>query len=104
MSPDRKYQVILGPHVSEKTTRLGDQDKKQITFKVARTATKAEIKISVEEIFKVKVDSVQVVNVKPKIKWFKRVQGFIFTQITKIFKTETIIINFFCNKYCFNYR
>lgn len=75
MSPDRKYQVILGPHVSEKTTRLGDQDKKQITFKVARTATKAEIKISVEEIFKVKVDSVQVVNVKPKIKWFKRVQG-----------------------------
>lgn len=75
MSPDRKYQVILGPHVSEKTTRLGDQDTKQITFKVARTATKAEIKTSVEEIFKVKVDSVQVVNVKPKIKWFKRVQG-----------------------------
>lgn len=75
MNPDRKYQVILGPHISEKTTRLGEQDKKQITLKVIKTATKAEIKSSVEEIFKVKVDSVQVINVKPKVKWFKRVKG-----------------------------
>ena len=75
MSIGRNYQIILGPHVSEKTTRIGDLDKKQITFKVVKSATKAEIKSSVEEIFKVKVDSVHVLNVKPKVKWFKRIKG-----------------------------
>lgn len=75
MNINYKYQVILGPHVSEKTARIGELNKKQIAFKVIKDATKADVKASVEEIFNVQVDSVRIINVKPKIKWFKRVKG-----------------------------
>ena len=43
MNFDRLYTVILGPHVSEKAAMLGDANN-QYVFKVARSATKLEIK------------------------------------------------------------
>lgn len=75
MSLERKYRVIVGPHVSEKTTRVGELDQKQIVFKVLPSATKGEIKTSVEALFNVKVDGVQVVNMKPKKRRFGQTEG-----------------------------
>ncbi|MDA1372514.1 MAG: 50S ribosomal protein L23 [Proteobacteria bacterium] len=67
MNPDRLYTVILGPHVSEKSTLMGE-DNNQYAFKVASDATKPEIKQAVESLFKVEVAELQVLNVKGKTK------------------------------------
>ena len=67
MNPERLYTVILGPHVSEKTTLLGEANN-QYTFKVTTDATKSEIRRAVEKIFDVVVDDLQVLNVKGKAK------------------------------------
>jgi len=67
MNKERLYSVILGPHVSEKSTILGEENN-QYTFKVAGDATKPEIRQAVETIFKVVVLDLQVLNVKGKTK------------------------------------
>ena len=67
MSQERLLKVLLGPHVSEKTTRAAEQAN-QIVFKVVPDATKPEIKKAVELLFEVKVDDVTVSNVRGKIK------------------------------------
>ena len=72
MNLERMYTVIIGPHVSEKTTLMGENDN-QYAFRVAKDATKLEIKEAVESIFNVVVDDLQVLNVKGKVK--KNVKG-----------------------------
>lgn len=67
MNPERMYSVILGPHVSEKSTLLSEANN-QYTFKVALDATKPEIKQAVESLFNVVVDELQVMKVKGKTK------------------------------------
>lgn len=67
MNPERIYTVLLGPHVSEKAALRADLAN-QVVFNVAVDASKLEIKKAVEKIFSVKVDSVQVLNVKGKVK------------------------------------
>lgn len=67
MNLERIYSVILGPHVSEKSTLMGESNN-QYAFKVATDATKAEIKTSVETIFNVVVADLQVLVVKGKTK------------------------------------
>jgi large subunit ribosomal protein L23 len=62
-------QVLVAPHVSEKAARASEQGN-QMVFRVARDATKPEIKAAVELMFEVKVDAVQVVNVAGKTKRF----------------------------------
>ena len=69
MNQERMYQILLVPHVSEKSTLLADE-KNQHVFKVAADATRAEVKQAVEELFKVKVDKVRILNVKGKVKRF----------------------------------
>ena len=69
MNQERMYQVLLSPHVSEKSTVLADQQHQHV-FRVATDATKAEIKQAVEELFKVKVDKVRIMNQKGKTKRF----------------------------------
>tara|TARA_B100001013_G_scaffold112538_1_gene64652 strand:- start:2394 stop:2693 length:300 start_codon:yes stop_codon:yes gene_type:complete len=64
---ERMYTVILGPHVSEKTTLMGE-NVNQYAFRVIKDATKPEIKQAVESIFNVVVDDLQVLNVKGKAK------------------------------------
>ena len=59
MNLERMYTVIIGPHVSEKTTLMGENDN-QYAFRVAKNATKLEIKEAVESIFNVVVDDLQV--------------------------------------------
>ena len=67
-------QVILAPIVSEKSTRLADKYR-QVMLQVAVTADKSTIKAAVEMLFKVKVESVRVLNMKGKKKKFGRRDG-----------------------------
>jgi large subunit ribosomal protein L23 len=69
MNQERMYQILLSPHVSEKGTLLADEHKQHV-FKVLPTATKAEVKEAVENVFKVKVEKVRIMNVKGKAKRF----------------------------------
>ena len=48
MNQERVFQVLVGPHVSEKAAIVADQSN-QYVFKVAVDATKAEVKKSVEQ-------------------------------------------------------
>lgn len=74
MKQERLYQVILSPHVSEKTT-IGLEKNNVYTFEVATTATKPEVKAAVEFLFQVKVKAVRIVNVRSKKKMFRGVEG-----------------------------
>jgi len=74
MNPERLMQVLLAPIVSEKSTMLADK-RNQIAFRVIQGATKPEIKAAVELMFKVEVESVQVLNQKGKAKRFGRFNG-----------------------------
>jgi large subunit ribosomal protein L23 len=67
MNQERIFKVILGPHLSEKTSRISEQNN-QVTFKVLSDASKPEIKEAVEKLFKVQVRDVQILNVKGKSK------------------------------------
>jgi large subunit ribosomal protein L23 len=73
MNHERIYTVILGPHVSEKSTLMGEANN-QYAFKVAANASKPEIKKAVETIFNVVVSDLQVLNVKGKTKRTNRGQ------------------------------
>ena len=74
MNAERLYQVILAPIVTEKATMVAEKNQ-QIAFRVVADATKPEIKAAVELLFKVEVDSVQVLNQKGKQKRFGRFVG-----------------------------
>ncbi|MBY6064706.1 50S ribosomal protein L23 [Pseudidiomarina sediminum] len=67
MREERLLQVILAPHVSEKST-VAAETANTVVFKVATTANKAEIKAAVEKLFEVEVEAVRTVNVKGKTK------------------------------------
>lgn len=67
------YNVIIRPVVSERTFDLMGQNK--YTFEVAKDAPKEEIRDAVETIFNVHVVKVNTVNVKPKNKRVRFVQG-----------------------------
>ena len=67
MNQERIYQVLVAPHISEKSTLMAEENNQHV-FKVLPDATKAEVKQAVEHIFKVKVDKVSILNVKGKTK------------------------------------
>jgi large subunit ribosomal protein L23 len=67
MNRERVFQVLQAPHVSEKAAIVADANN-QYVFKVAVDATKGEIRKSVEQLFKVKVEDVQTLKVKGKVK------------------------------------
>ncbi len=73
-SVDRLYQVLLAPIVSEKATFIADK-REQVLFKVTPSATKPEVKAAVEMIFKVQVESVQMLIQKGKKKRSGKVTG-----------------------------
>ena len=70
---ERLMSVIRGPHLSEKSHFAAENN--QVVFKVRRDATKDEIRKAVELLFEVKVENVQVLNVKGKAKRFGRFTG-----------------------------
>jgi large subunit ribosomal protein L23 len=67
MNQERVFQVLLGPHVSEKAALAADTSNHYV-FRVAVDATKLEVKKAVEQLFKVNVSDVQTLNVKGKVK------------------------------------
>ena len=66
-SEERLMKVLLAPVISEKATFVAEKFE-QVIFRVLPDATKPEIKAAVEKMFKVDVESVQVVNRMGKIK------------------------------------
>jgi len=70
MNEGRLMNVLLAPHISEKST-MAAENSGQVTFKVATDASKPEIKAAVELMFKVEVDDVKVVNCRGKMKYGK---------------------------------
>lgn len=70
----RLMEVLLAPHVSEKATLLADS-KRQFVFHVRLDASKPEIKLAVEKLFSVQVNSVSTVISKGKRKNFGRMRG-----------------------------
>ncbi len=74
LAVSKLYNLIRAPRVSEKTARLQEVSN-QYVFEVATDATKADIKLAVEKIFDVKVEAVNVLNVKGKHKAFKSRAG-----------------------------
>ena len=64
---ERIYTVLIEPHITEKATNLADASN-QYAFKVAKDATKREIKMAVEQLFGVAVQNVTTLNVKGKVK------------------------------------
>ena len=66
---NRHYDIVLAPHITEKSTLLSDQN--AVVFKVASTASKPEIKAAVEALFNVKVTGVNTMVTKGKTKKWK---------------------------------
>jgi large subunit ribosomal protein L23 len=65
----RHYDVILAPHITEKSTLLSEHN--GVVFKVANDATKPQIKEAVEALFGVKVLGVNTIVAKGKTKRWK---------------------------------
>ena len=65
----RHYDVVIAPVITEKATMASERN--QVVFKVARTATKPQIKEAVEKLFDVKVVSVNTHIRKGKVKAFR---------------------------------
>ena len=74
MNQERLMKILLAPIVSEKSTRLADTNR-QFIFKVQTDASKPEIRKAVELMFDVKVDGVQVSNMRGKTKRFGQSTG-----------------------------
>jgi len=66
--------IIKAPVISEKSTNA-TEDSNRFVFKVANDATKLQVKKSVELMFDVEVEKVQLLNVKGKTKRFGRLMG-----------------------------
>ena len=65
----RHFDVIVAPHITEKSTLLSEQN--AVVFKVAKDASKPEIKAAVEALFNVKVTGVNTIVTKGKTKRWK---------------------------------
>lgn len=74
LSAEKLMSVLIGPHLSEKSSGLAER-LKQFVFKVRRDADKPAIKKAVELMFSVEVTAVQVVNCMGKAKRFGRSPG-----------------------------
>ena len=74
MNQERIYQVLLGPHISEKATIVAEKYR-QFVFRVRPDANKLEIKKAVEQLFNVQVASVNTTITKGKSKRFGRNLG-----------------------------
>ena len=63
----KHFEILRQPVITEKSY-AGTGAANQYTFRVARTATKTQVKAAVEAIFEVTVDKVQVINMPTKPK------------------------------------
>ncbi len=91
------YDIIKRPVMSEKAYDGISQTPKRYTFVVDKSANKVQIKQAVEQIFGVKVDKVNTINVRGRLKRQGRYEG--YTASTKkavvILKADSKVIEFF---------
>lgn len=66
--------IIIRPIITEKS--MNGTTMKMYTFEVAKNANKIEIKKAVEELFGVKVEKVNTLNVRGKLRRQGRTQGY----------------------------
>ena len=74
MNQNRLMTVLRAPIISEKSTFVAEKNE-QVVFDVLPDATKPEVKAAVELLFKVQVESVQMLNRPGKVKRFGRAMG-----------------------------
>lgn len=74
MNQEQLLKVIVSPHMSEKAA-LAAEKYSEYVFRVAQCATKSDVKKAIELLFKVKVETVRILNVKTKPKRFGNIQG-----------------------------
>ncbi|MDC0947904.1 50S ribosomal protein L23 [Gammaproteobacteria bacterium] len=74
MNPERIYQILLSPHISEKAYGL-TETQQTVVFRVRMDANKPEIKQAVEQLLESKVEAVRTLVVKGKTKRFGRLNG-----------------------------
>ena len=76
MTNQSSWQIIRRPILSEKTYQMTEVDSgRKYVFEVARDATKPEIRKAVEEVFNVRVKSVNVMNMKGKMRRYRFKRG-----------------------------
>ena len=72
---DTKYlEIIKAPVITEKSANIA-QNEGKYAFKVDPKANKTEIKLAIEKIFGVKVESIRTINVHPKKRRVGRYTG-----------------------------
>jgi large subunit ribosomal protein L23 len=69
----RHYETIVAPVITEKATIASENN--QFVFRVARNATKSQIKAAIEQLFDVKVTAVNTLLRKGKTKAFRGIRG-----------------------------
>ena len=69
LTRERMHEIVLSPVITEKATQGSEHG--QVTFRVARAATKPEIKAAVEGLFGVKVRAVNTLRQQGKVKMFR---------------------------------
>ncbi|PIR38867.1 MAG: 50S ribosomal protein L23 [Alphaproteobacteria bacterium CG11_big_fil_rev_8_21_14_0_20_39_49] len=67
------YDAVVSPVITEKS-QMGVEFNK-VTFVVAAWATKPQVKAAVETLFETKVEKVNIINVKGKVKRFRGTIG-----------------------------
>lgn len=73
MATAKHYDTIVRPVITEKATLLSEDGK--VVFQVPLDATKKDIAVAVEELFKVRVTKVNTLRVKGKTKRFRGIPG-----------------------------
>jgi large subunit ribosomal protein L23 len=73
MSEKNYFDILVSPVITEKSSMLSESNK--VVFKVGMNSSKSDIKKSIEELFKVKVKSVNTLRRKGKKTNFKNVKG-----------------------------
>lgn len=66
--------IIVKPVVTEKTMRLTSEENK-VTFVVAKNANKISVAQAIQEIYGIKAEKVNIVNVHPKVRRVGRYEG-----------------------------
>ena len=69
-----KFDIIFAPVITEKSSNMSQFENKYF-FKVDVRANKTQIKQAIEEIFKVKVESVNTLNIHPKTRRVGKYSG-----------------------------
>ena len=89
----RHYDVVLAPHITEKTTLLAERN--AVVFKVASDASKPEIKAAVEALFNVKVTGVNTIVQKGKTKELReKLSGLGFGKTALVMDGDALNVGF----------